>query len=108
MTSLSKQWQNSDLHENKQVIYHSKGTENSSPKTYFLFNLSHCVKSKGNFRYIWLFTISTHQIWSYHVTQYANFEKFHFVLILHLILGKVTKCVVEKLSASEVSQKPHE
>ena len=32
---------------------------------------------------------------------------FHFVLILHLILGKVTKFLVEKLSMSEViSQKP--
>ena len=33
---------------------------------------------------------------------------FYFVLILHLILGKVTKFLVEKLSTSEViSQKPH-
>ena len=33
---------------------------------------------------------------------------FYFVLILHLLLGKVTKFVVEKLSTSDViSQKPH-
>ena len=33
---------------------------------------------------------------------------FYFVLILYLILGKVTKFLVEKLSTSEVSsQKPH-
>ena len=32
---------------------------------------------------------------------------FYFVLILHLILGKVTKFLVEKLSTSEViSEKP--
>ena len=35
-------------------------------------------------------------------------KKFYFSLILHLILGKVTKFLVEKLSISEViSQKPH-
>ena len=40
--------------------------------------------------------------------QEANFEKNLFFLILHLILGKVTKHLVEKLSISEViSQKPH-
>ena len=35
-------------------------------------------------------------------------KKIYFFLILHLILGKVTKFPVEKLSTSEViSQKPH-
>ena len=39
--------------------------------------------------------------------QEANFAFFYFVLILHLILGKVTKLLVEKLYISEViSQKP--
>ena len=48
------------------------------------------------------------QIWTCHVTQEANFEKNLLFLILHLILGKVAKFVVEKLSTSEViSQKPH-
>ena len=36
-----------------------------------------------------LFTMPAHQIWSCHVTQDANLE--NFFLILHLILGKVTK-----------------
>ena len=37
----------------------------------------------------------------------SNFRKILFFLILHLISGKVTKFVVEKLSTSEViSQKP--
>ena len=76
---------------------------------YFLLNLSHCVKGYGHFcQILALFTMFTHQIWSCHVTQDANFEKFYFVLILHLILGKVTKFLVEKLFTSEViSQKPH-
>ena len=40
------------------------------------------------------------------MSQEANFE--FFFLILHLISGKVTKFLVEKLSTSEViSQKPH-
>ena len=35
-------------------------------------------------------------------------KKIYFLLILHLILGEVTKFLVEKLSTSEViSQKPH-
>ena len=32
-----------------------------------------------------------HQIWSCHVTQDANLKIFYFVLILHLMFGKVTK-----------------
>ena len=39
----------------------------------------------------------------------SKFRNIHFVLILNLILGKVTKFLVEKLSTSEVvSQKPHQ
>ena len=39
----------------------------------------------------------------------SKFQKcFYIVLIIHLILGEVTKFLVEKLSTSEViSQKPH-
>ena len=52
------------------------------------------------------FTMPSLQIWSCHVTQEANFEIILFFLILHLILGKVTKFLMEKLSTSEViSQK---
>ena len=47
-----------------------------------------------------------HQIWSCHVTQDAKFRIFiYFVLILHLILGKITRFLVEKLSTSEVISK---
>ena len=59
----------------------------SLPKTmakmHFLLNWSHCVKSYGHFcQILALLTIPTHQIWSYHVTQDANFENLLFVLIL--------------------------
>ena len=72
----------------------------------FLLNLSHFVKSCGPFCPILaLFTMPAHQIWSCHVIKDANFELFYFVLILHLILGKVTKFQVKKLFASEVISK---
>ena len=48
MTSLPKQWKNADLRETKQIIYNSKGIDESYPKTYFLLNLSHYVKSYGH------------------------------------------------------------
>ena len=44
MTSLpktmEKQWGNAYLPETKQIINHSKGIDESYPKTYFLLNLS--------------------------------------------------------------------
>ena len=76
---------------------------------YFLLILSHYVKSYGFLcQILAFFKMPAPQIWPCHVTQEANFEKLYFFLILHLILGKVTKFLVEKLSTSEViSQKPH-
>ena len=54
------------------------------------------------------FMMPTLQIWPCHVTQEANLKKNYFFLILHLILGKLTKFLVEKLYPSKViSQKPH-
>ena len=32
ITSLLKQWENSDLRETRQIIYHSKGNDKSFPK----------------------------------------------------------------------------
>ena len=74
---------------------------------YFLLNLNHCVKSYEHFCLILaFFTMPAHHIWSFHVTQDTNFDFLYFVLILHLILGKVTKFLVKKLSTSDViSQK---
>ena len=106
MTSLSKQWQNSDLRETKQNIYHSKIIDESCPKVCFLLNLSHCVKSYGHFcQILAVFTMPAHQIWSCHVTQDANFEIFYFALILHLILEKVTTFPAEKPLLQKLSAK---
>ena len=49
MTSLPKQWQDFDLRETKQIIYHSKCVDESYSKMYFLLNSSHCVKMYGHF-----------------------------------------------------------
>ena len=79
MTSLPKQWQNADLLEIKQTIYHSKGIDESYPKMYLSLNLSHFVKSCEHFSQILvIFTMPAHKIWSCHVTQDANFENFLF------------------------------
>ena len=48
MTSLLKQLENSDLCETRQIIYHSKGNDESFPKMYFLLKLSHWIKSYGH------------------------------------------------------------
>ena len=74
-----------------------------------LLNLSHYVKSYGHLcQILAIFTMPSPQVWPGHVTQETNFEKkINFFLILYLILGKVTKFLVEKLSTSEViNQKP--
>ena len=45
----------------------------------FLLNWSHCVKSDEHFYQILaLLTTPSHQIWSCHVSQDANLEKFFF------------------------------
>ena len=50
-------------------------------KMRFLLNWSHRVKSYGHFcRILTLLMIPAHQIWSYHVTQDANFENYLFCL----------------------------
>ena len=76
---------------------------------YFLLNLGHYVKSYGHFRQILaFFTMPAHQIWSCHVTQEANFEKFLFCPNSAFNIRKSYKISIEKLSTSEViSQKPH-
>ena len=55
---------------------------------YLLLNLSHFVKSLSNFGF---FTMPTHQLWSCHVAEVANFENFYFVLVLHLNIRKSPK-----------------
>ena len=78
-------------------------------KMYFFLNASHYVKSYGHFcQILAFFTMPAHQIWSCYLTQQAISKSFHFVLVLHLISGKVTTFLVGKLSTSKViSQNPH-
>ena len=79
MMSLRKTMEKFGPPQTRQIIYHSKGTDKSYPKMYFLLNLSHCVKSYGHFcQILVLFMMTAHQIWSCHVTQDANFEIFLF------------------------------
>ena len=76
---------------------------------YFLLNLSHCVKSYGHLCQILAFFYdarSPNMAMSHDPR--SKFLKNCILLILHLILGKAAKFLVEKLSTLEViSQKPH-
>ena len=45
MMSLPKQWKNADLRDTSQIISHSKGLDESYPKTHVLSNLNNFVKS---------------------------------------------------------------
>ena len=79
MTSLPKTMEKCGPPWNQQIIYHSKGIDESYPKMYFLLNLNHYVKSYGHLCLILaFFTIPALQIWPCHVTQEANFEKILF------------------------------
>ena len=106
MTSLAKTMENSDLRETKQNIYRLKGQclwELS--KMCFLLNLGYCVKRYGHFGEIMALLFCP-------LTKYGHvpwpkmqiLKIFIFVLILHLILGKVTKFLVERLSTSEIKK----
>ena len=46
--SLPKTMKNVDVRETNQIIYHSKGLNESYPKMYVLSNLSNCVKRYGH------------------------------------------------------------
>ena len=75
---------------------------------YFLLNLSRYVKRYGHLCQIWLFYDARSPNMAMSHDPRSKFrKKIYFFLILHLILGKAAKFVVEKLSTSEVtSQKP--
>ena len=112
VTSLPKDQQNSYLRETKQIIYHSKGIDESYPKMYFYWIWANMGKFMGIFRQILAFLWC--QLTKYgHVTWPTWSKKkiskiCYFVSILHLILGKVTKFQAGKLSSSKfISQKPH-
>ena len=74
---------------------------------YFLLNLSHYVKRYGHLCQILAFYDAHLQNVVISRDPRSKFQFFYFVLILRLILGKLTKFLVEKLSTSEVMrQKP--
>ena len=75
---------------------------------YFLLNLSHYVQSYGHLcQSLAFFTMPRSLNMAMSRDPRSKFrKKFYFSLILHLILGKAAKFLVEKLSTSEViSQK---
>ena len=80
--------------------------DESYPKMYFLLNLSHYVKSCGHLSHILaFFTMPAHQIWSYHVTQQANFEKFLFCPNSTFNIRKSHKFLVESSLLQKLSAK---
>ena len=101
-----KQWGDADLSETKQIIYHSKGIDDSYPKMYFLLNFSHYVKSCGHFcqilDFLWCpLTKYGHVMWP----KKQMSKKCYFFLILDLILGKVKKFLVESSLLQKLSAK---
>ena len=59
-------------------------------------------------KFLAFFTMPAPQIWPWHVTQEANFEKNLFFPNSAFNIRKVAKFLVEKLSTSEViGQKPN-
>ena len=109
MTSLPKIMAKSGPLQNQTIIYHLKSIDKSYPKRYFLLNVSDCVKSYGHFcPLLALFMMPTHQKWSCHVTQDANFIFFLFCPNFTFNIRKSHKISSGKLSTLEViSQKPH-
>ena len=92
MTSLPRTMKNANLRETKQIIYHSKGIDESYPKMSFLLNLSHYVKSYGYLcQILAFFTMPALQIWPCHVTQEANFKKHLFFPNSAFNIGKSYK-----------------
>ena len=92
MASLPKAMENRDLHKTKQIIYHSKGIDESYPKMYFLLKLSRYVKSYGHLcQILAFFTMPALQKWPCHVTQEANFEKISFFPNSAFNIGKSCK-----------------
>ena len=71
---------------------------------YFLLNLCHYVKSYGHLcQFLAFFYNASSSNMDMSRDPEANFEEILFFLILYLILGKVTKFLLEKLSTSDVT-----
>ena len=84
--------ENADVLETKQIIYYSKGIDESHPKMYILLNLSHYVKRYGHLSQILaFFAMPALQIWPCYVTQEANFEKKLLFPKSSFNIGKICK-----------------
>ena len=95
---------NSDFRETRQIINHSTGVDKSYQKICLLTEFEPpCQK-------LWAFLSSFGSFDHAHLLNMVmsrdpicKFQSFYFVLILHLILGKVTKFLVEKLSPKNLT-----
>ena len=94
--------ENGDVRETSQIIYHSKGRDDSYPKMYVLSNLSNFVKNHGHLSEILAFLPQAHQIWLSHVTPGAALKICNFLIIWHQILGEVIKFRVCSFITSKV------
>ena len=84
-----KQWQNSDIFETKQIVYHLKGIDESNPKNVlFIESEPLCEKLWAFLSILGLFMMPAHQIWPCYVTQEANFEIFSFCSNSVLNIGR--------------------
>ena len=97
MTSLPKTMAKFRPLLTKEIIYHSKGIDKRYPKMSFSLNLRSCVKVMGIFVKFWL---SFYDACSPNMVMSCDprckiLKIFYFVLIPYLILGKVTKFLVE-------------
>ena len=100
MTSLPKTMEKCGPPRNQKNYI---GIDESYPKMYFLLNLIHYVKSYWHLCQILAFFYDARSPnMAMSRDPRSTFRKNYFFLILHLILGKITKFLVEKLSTSEV------
>ena len=98
---MEKQWGNADLSETKQIIYQLKGIDESYPKFESLCQM------------LWAFLSNFGIFYNAHSPNMvisrdprSKFRKFfNFVLILHLILGKSAKFLVESSPIQKLSAK---
>ena len=107
MTSLPKTMEK--CRETNQIVYHSKGIDESYKKCNFYWIWATMSKVMGIYvKFCHLLQCPLPKYGRVTWPKKQISKKIYFFLIVHLILGKVTKYLVEKLSTSEViSQKPH-
>ena len=81
------------------TIHNFKGFDKIHPKMSFSINLSHCLKSYGHScQILACFTMITHQVWSIHATQVANFD--HISLWPKFVLNSTKSLKISSLCRS--------